>query len=39
LGYESNRRGFLRAAAAGVAWLALTLRGASWGSSKAAAKH
>ena len=37
MGYESNRRGFLRAAAAGVAGLALTLRGAFWGSSKASA--
>ncbi len=37
VGYESDRRGFLRAAAAGVAGLALALRGAFWGSSRASA--
>jgi alkaline phosphatase D len=37
LGYESDRRGFLRAAAAGAASLTLMLRGAFWGSSKASA--
>ena len=37
LGYESDRRGFLRAAAAGVASLTLILRGAFWGGSKASA--
>lgn len=37
MGYESDRRGFLRAAAAGAASLTLMLRGAFWGSSKASA--